>query len=254
MSARDAGRSRWSLAKELLTRPYPMSAAVLIPTAVWALLLPGYLVIQVYVHRGALHRPALALDRALPVLPSWTLVYGSLYLALFLPMVVVRTKEHLRRTLWAFVMLWVVGCIGWLSYPTTLPRPASAAIGGGFFAWCLRIAYGMDDPYNCFPSLHVAQVFLAAFTCHLVSRGLGRAAMVWASLVAVSTLFTKQHYVVDVVAGILLAYAAYFVFLRRHPRAAVPQLDVRIVPVVVGGFAGLHALLIAGFGVAYLMR
>ncbi len=238
----------------MLTRPYPMSASVLIPVCVWGLLVPGYLVIQVYVHRGVLHMPALALDRALPVVPAWTLVYGSLYFALFLPMVVVRTKEHIRRTLWAFVMLWIVGSIGWLFYPTTLPRPAPAAIGGGFCAWCLRIAYGMDDPYNCFPSLHVAQVFLAAFTCHRVSRGLGRTAIVWASLVAVSTLFTKQHYIADVIAGILLAGAAYLVFLRSLPRAAVPQLDARVVPVVVGGFAGLHALLIAGFWVAYLMR
>ena len=224
---------------------------MLIPFGVFASLLPAYLVIGVHVRHGALHLPALALDRAVPVQPAWTLVYGSLYFAIFLPMVVVRTGEHIRRTLWAFVMLWAVGAIGWLSYPTTLPRPAPAEMGEGFCAWTLRIAYAMDDPYNCFPSLHVAQAFLAAFTCNLLSRGLGRAAFVWAALISVSTLFTKQHYVADVITGFLLAGAAYGVFLRNCPRAALPQLDARVVAVVAWGFAGFHALLIAGFWVAY---
>ena len=254
MSATDTSRSRWSLVKELFARPYPTTAAVLVPFSVFALLAPGYLVIGAYARDRMPHLPALALDRALPVLPLWTLVYGSLYLAVFLPMVVVRHEEHIRRTLWAFVMLWIVGSIGWLSYPTVLSRPVRSVIGEGFGAWALRIAYGMDAPYNCFPSLHVAQAFLAAFTCQLVSRRLGLAAIVWASLVAVSTLFTKQHYVVDVIAGVLLAGAAYFVFLRGYSRTAIPQLDERVVTVIMLGFAGLHALLIACFWVAYTFR
>ena len=254
MSAPAASRSRWSLTKELFARPYPTSAAVLVPASVFALLVPGYLVIGAYARDRMLHVPALAPDRALPVLPLWTLVYGSLYFAVFLPLVVVRHEEHIRRTLWAYALLWIVGSVCWLSYPTILPRPSPAAIGEGFCAWALRIAYTWDAPYNCFPSLHVAQAFLAAFTCQLVSRRLGLATIVWASLVAVSTLFTKQHYVVDVIAGILLAGAAYLVFLRGYSRTAIPQLDERVVPVVVLGFVGIHALTIAGFWMAYLIR
>lgn len=254
LSATDASQSRWSLARELFARPFPLSASLLIPFCVWALLVPVYLVVGAHVRGGLLHRPELALDRALPVLPAWTPVYGSLYFAVFLPMLVVRHGEHIRRTLWALVMIWVVGIVGWLSYPTILPRPALEAMGESFSVWTLRIAYTMDAPYNCFPSLHVAQPFLAAFTCKLASRGLGRAAAVWASLVAVSTLFTKQHYVVDVIAGILLAGAAYFVCLRNCPRTSVSELNARVVPVVVLGCVGFHALLVAGFWVAYQMR
>jgi hypothetical protein len=96
-----------------------------------------------------------------------------------------------------------------------------------------------------------AQSFLAALTSNLVSRGIGLAAFIWATLIAISTLLTKQHYVVDVASGTLLAGAAYIVFLRNYPREAFPQLDARAVPVVVLGFAGIHALAIAGFWVAY---
>lgn len=252
MSAADASRSRWSLVKELFAQPYPTSVSVLVPFCLFAVLIPVYLVIGAHVRGQTLHLPAVVLDHVLPVQPAWTLIYGSLYLAVFLPMVVIHHEEHIRRTLWAFVIVWISGSIVWLCYPTILPRPAMTEIGGGFCAWTLRIAYSWDAPYNCFPSLHVAQPFLAALTCNLVSRRIGFAALVWASLVAVSTLFTKQHYVADVIAGIILAGAAYLVCLRRYPRAAVPQLDERVVPVVLLGFVAIHLLLIAGFWVAYL--
>jgi len=250
----DAGRSRWSLFSDLMTRPYPTSKSVLLPFVVFAVLVPCYIVIGAYGRGSALHMPALALDRTLPVQPIWTLIYGSLYFAVFLPMVVLRDEEHIRRTLWALVMIWIVGSVCWLFYPTVLPRPAPTVIGEGFCAWTLRIAYSWDAPRNCFPSLHVAQAVLAALTCNLVSRGLGLAAGLWASLIAVSTLFTKQHYVADVITGVLLAGLAYFVFLHKYSRTTIPRLDERVVPVVVLGFVGVHTLAVIGFWVAYRMR
>ncbi len=51
-----------------------------------------------------------------------------------------------------------------------------------------------------------------------------------ATLVAVSTLFTKQHYVLDVVAGVLLAFVAYGILLRRYPSDQVSEFDRRVAP------------------------
>ena len=75
--------------------------------------------------------------------------------------------------------------------------------GDGFAAWSLRLLYDIDTPYGCFPSLHVAWAFVSALTCYRVHAGVGWVAAGWATLIAVSTLYTKQHYVVDVIAGAL---------------------------------------------------
>ena len=248
------GPNRWTMVVELLARPYPTSASVVIPFIAWCLIVPGYLVVGAYARSRTLHMPELALDRAIPLEPSWSLVYGSLYFAVFLPLLLVREEAHIVRTLWAYVLVWIVGLAGWLAYPTILVRPSSEAIGEGFFAWALRIVYLWDEPYNCFPSLHVAQAFLAALTCSYVSRGVGLAAAIWASLIAISTLFTKQHYVADVIAGIVLALAAFAVFLRDPRLEATPRLDRRMGPVIVMGFIGLHGLVISGFWVAFHFR
>ena len=93
-----------------------------------------------------------------------------------------------------------------------------------------ELAYESDIRYNCFPSLHVAQCFIAALVCHRVHRGVGAVAGAWAGLVALSTLFTKQHYVLDVVGGVALAGVAWLFFVRGCPPDAVPERERRLAP------------------------
>jgi membrane-associated phospholipid phosphatase len=124
----------------------------------------------------------------------------------------------------------------------------------GFAAWTLRIAYSIDPPYNCFPSLHVAYSFVSALTCYRVHRGVGAAAALWAALIGVSTLYTKQHYVADVIVGALAAYVAYVLFLRGYPREAVAESDRHRAPLRALGAIGIFGIIVAGFWVAYQIQ
>jgi len=234
---------------ETLTRPYPLS----IPMVVLMLLVPFYIVIAELTPGRTLHAPELALDRVVPLQPTWALVYGSLYLFLILlPVFVVRQEEQIRRTLLAYLMVWMVAYVGFLVYPTIAPRPAKV-IGKGFVVWGLRFLYSADPPYNCFPSLHVAHSFVSALTCYRVHRGVGIATAFCASLVGVSTLYTKQHYIADVIAGIFLACVAYVVFLRSYPREAISELDRRLAPVLALCLIGILGLTVVCVWVAYQM-
>lgn len=61
-------------------------------------------------------------------------------------------------------------------------------------------------------------------------RGVGTAATVWAALIGASTVYTKQHYVVDAIAGASIGLVAYAMFLRRRPHAAIDDIDRRLAP------------------------
>jgi membrane-associated phospholipid phosphatase len=234
---------------EMLSRPYRVSVSMVVLVS----LVPCYIFIAELVSERALHVPELVLDRVVPLQPAWALVYGSLYLfAILLPVFVVRQEEQIRRTVRAYLMVWVVAYVCFLTYPTMGPRPVKV-IGEGFGVWGLRFLYSADPPYNCFPSLHVAHSFVSALTCYRVHRGVGIATALCASLIGVSTLYTKQHYIVDVIAGALLASAAYVVFLRSYPRDAIPELDRRLAPVFALGILGSLSLLVGCFWVAYQM-
>jgi membrane-associated phospholipid phosphatase len=87
-----------------------------------------------------------------------------------------------------------------------------------------------------------------------VHRGVGVVAGVWAFFVGVSTLYTKQHYILDVIAGAFLAYAAYLVFLRSYPREAIPESERRLAPVLALGAFGTYGLAVAGLWLWYALN
>jgi membrane-associated phospholipid phosphatase len=234
---------------EVFTRPQPVT----LPMVLLFAIIPLYIVIGDYLVPGrAVHVPEIALDRAIPLQAQWSVVYGSLFLAAFLPVFVVHQQELVRRTILAYLTIWLVAYVCFLVYPTAAPHHGTE-IGGGFSAWGLRAIYASDLRYNCFPSLHVAQCFLAAFVCHRVHRGVGVVTFVWAFLVGISTLYTKQHYVVDVIAGAALAYAAHLLFLRGYPRDATPELERRLAPILALGAFAVYGLILAGFWILYAL-
>jgi membrane-associated phospholipid phosphatase len=181
----------------------------------------------------------------------WALVYGAFYAFLIvLPVFVVQQEELIRRTVWAYIAVWAVAYLGFLLYPTVAPR-SDTVVGVGFAVRGLQFLYDADPPYNCFPSIHVAHSFVSALACYRVHRTLGVVALACAWLVAISTLLTKQHYVADLIAGILLALAAYRLFLRGHSRTHVPVLEHRLAPVLAFGVAGMVGVGVACLWIAY---
>ena len=241
MRSSDAMSERWRMIADSFARPY----RVTFPMVLLVSLVPLYLFIPDLNQGGTFHVPALPLDDAIPLQPVWAFIYGALYFFLIvLPVLIVRQEEHIRRTVNAYLLIWITAFIFFIVYPTVAPRPREVN-GDGFAVWGLLLLYGSDPPYNCFPSLHVAHSFVSALACHRVHRGVGIAALVAASLVAVSTLFTKQHYVADVVSGVALAGIAHVVFLRRNARGEVPEMERRVAP-----FLAVFTIVIVGFGVS----
>ncbi len=244
----DAIPFRWSMVAQSLGRPY----RVTIPMVLLVALVPFYIFIPELLPPRTRYAPELALDGAFPLMPSWALIYGALYLFLILlPIFVVRQDEQIRRTVFAYLLIWLTAYAVFIVYPTAAPRPASV-IGEGFAVWGLRALYSSDPPYNCFPSIHVAHSFVSALTCYRVHRGLGIVATICATLVALSTLFTKQHYILDAIAGVLLAFVAYAIFLRNDSRTQIPAFDRRIAPAVALCIVGFVILGLAGCWLAYL--
>ncbi len=97
-----------------------------------------------------------------------------------------------------------------LIYPTRIDfRPMSE--GTGFFRWVCRFLYANDRPMNVFPSLHCFE----AIAVHLATfaSGYGKAhrafqigSAVLVVLICLSTVFIKQHSVLDVLGGAAVAW------------------------------------------------
>jgi membrane-associated phospholipid phosphatase len=198
--------------------------------AAFMFMLPMYFIIGQWTARDPHYQPFIWLDHAMPLWPAWIAVYGSLYFCAFLlPLVVVRGQELFRQSLKAYLFVMLLSYVGFWFYPTVAPLTEKTVVNG-FAEWSLQLFYDIDQPYGCFPSLHVAYAFVGALACYRMHRGVGIAASVWSVLIALSTVYTKQHFVVDALVGGMLGIAAYWLFLRDRPRQPVEEIERHMAP------------------------
>ena len=143
-----------------------------------------------------------ALERAIPFLP-WTIwIYFSFFI--FIGSTVFRVEQEL---FWRFVMSSTLAAlIAWsfvLLLPISFDRPDPALIESDLYSRIYTLVHEADPSHITFPSLHVAVTWICNFLLwNRPGRGWRIALGVAISL---STLFTKQHLVSDVIGGVALA-------------------------------------------------
>jgi len=138
-----------------------------------------------------------------PYVPVFIVPYISVFVMPLVPVVIVRDRMRFRRAVVAFVVAIIASGIVFLALPLAPPHPPD--VGAGVFAWLTGVLYALDVPTNLFPSLHVSIAFLTAFIVGLERPRWAPWMLGWAALIAVSTLFVRQHYAVDVFGGVFLA-------------------------------------------------
>lgn len=86
--------------------------------------------------------------------------------------------------------------------------------------WVMQLLWAADDANNVCPSIHCqsSAAMALAFSRSRFGRetpALKWVAWGWAALICASTVFTKQHSVLDVVCGVALIQPWYFALYRR---------------------------------------
>jgi membrane-associated phospholipid phosphatase len=147
-------------------------------------------------------------ELAIPLWPSMIVLYDSLYLLFLLAPFVLRTKESFRRLAFASAATILVAGVCFLLLPAELGFPP--AVVAGPFATIFRVSDEINLDYNLVPSLHVALAVLclqAFWPARSFFVRLGLA--LWGAGLALSTLLTHQHHVLDVAAGAGLAVVMF---------------------------------------------
>jgi len=126
-----------------------------------------------------------------------------------------RTKAELQMVFAVFSCELALATIVFVTFPTLVlaPEVHSIAVQGvdGLALSAYRYADLLNLDYNALPSLHVAFAFTARDLCAKRAAARVRYALtLWALLIALSTLFTHQHRLLDVWAGLALAWVVSF--------------------------------------------
>lgn len=185
--------------------------------------------------------------------PFLDLVTGAAY-AVYLPWVMGVAfvlyfrgePERMHEMAWGFLVCNLIGIVFWLGFPAAppwyvaqhglgpalehvAPNPAGALrfdslLGTHYFA---NFYVRSTNVFGAMPSLHVAYPTLAVFA----SRGLGRTwravTSLFVAIVAFAAVYLDHHYVLDVLAGLAVAYATQQIVLAARTK----RLRVSTAPV-----------------------
>lgn len=151
---------------------------------------------------------SLPIDHMIPVRPVWVMVYllSYVYWALAYIAVARESRKHCLRLVGADFIAKVIAAACFMLMPVTIARPELD--GSGISEKLLQFIYAMDEPRNLFPSMHCMYSWIAArefMRLEKYGRLLKWCAVIFSVMVFLSTLFTRQHYILDIFGGIAAA-------------------------------------------------
>lgn len=172
--------------------------------------------------------PLRSLDRLIGFQPLAMLPYVSLWFYVLLPPAFLRGLREILIYCAAVAVLTLFGLGTFLLWPTAIPAPE--------IDWSLHASFAflktVDAAGNACPSLHVAfalftAIWLDRLARHIDAPGLTRPLnALWGAAIIYSTLATKQHVTVDVIAGIVLGGTVGWLAPRMSPSAARPRRGI----------------------------
>ncbi|BCB26614.1 hypothetical protein SKTS_15000 [Sulfurimicrobium lacus] len=182
--------------------------------------------------------PVTLLDRLIGFQPQALPIYISLWVYVSLPPALLAT----RRQLYGYGMAMALTCLAALAvfyfWPTAVP---AANIDWSLYS-DLEFLKSMDAAGNACPSLHVATAVFSAVWLHRLLRNFSAPQWmlfinwIWCTGIVYSTLATRQHVAVDVLAGLALGLLGAYLSLRyRKCPARYPESGAKP---LADGFAG----------------
>ncbi len=164
---------------------------------------------------------AFSMDARIPFEPAWVWVYILYYPFCFLPLCLKEVRNDpviFLRSLTVFAIQFAVSFSFFLLLPW---RVTHGSLPVGINGQILGALYGFDLGFNSFPSLHLANIVAVCLLFKRFSRKYyGAAVFAGAMLIAVSTMLVKQHFISDVILGILLGWGSFTVvfWAESHER------------------------------------
>lgn len=172
------------------------------------------------------------IDSYIPFVKQFVLAYyfWFAYMAIgFLYLGIVSKSDFYKMELFLSLGM-IISFIIFIVYPNAqFPRPTVQKYD--IFSWLVSFIYNHDGTNNVFPSIHVCNaigVHAALCNCNKLKdkKLLKVASAISVLLICASTVFIKQHSIIDVAGGAILA-AIIYIGIYKTPKLFVllPKID-----------------------------
>lgn len=162
------------------------------------------------------------IDDYIPFVKEFIIFYISWYIYLCIAVIYLAYKS--KRDYYKLIIFLFAGmCITYTLYflfPNAEDlRPTIT--NNDIFSLLVKYIYSIDTPTNVCPSVHVIDsigVWFAISNCNEIKNKklINYITFIWMLLIILSTMFVKQHSIIDVVCGIILCILLYFPIYLPH--------------------------------------
>ena len=156
------------------------------------------------------------LDDKIPLIPRTIWIYNSFYPVLFISYYCIfkKSEKNFMNAMISCILCTLISDIFFICYPTIIDHGVVPATDK-LTKLALDITYFFDNPAtNCFPSIHCSYSFQCMFALYLtkdLNKKFRWPMIIYLFFVAISTVFTKQHYFYDIIGGLVVFIIANIV-------------------------------------------
>lgn len=181
---------------------------------VLAYYLVGYFVLNRFPFEHYHDVPQVSLLDDLPIIPWTIIVYNSVFVLGALAIWLLPDAKTVKVYFLSVLISYTINYLFFAVYPTRIQRSPIPA-GDSLWLLGLRITRHLDDPYTCFPSLHITNCTLGVLA--LWKTRYGKWFLLWTVTIALSTLTVDQHLFLDLPAGAAVAIMGTWMARRLLP-------------------------------------
>ena len=196
------------------------------------LFLPGYLLafflLEIFISGdGSYWSSYIFLDDYIPFLEGFVIFYCLWYPFLIVPGSYLFFKDipEFKKYVWYLICAFAICFAVYIIFPNGQDLRPEVFERNNIFTDIVGLIYGADTNTNVFPSMHVAGA-LGAAAAFFRTDGLKKyraVSVITAVLICASTVFIKQHSLLDVFGGIAVWLISYIAVYRIFRRAGKPN-------------------------------
>ena len=165
---------------------------------------------------GGFHIIHTAIDDMIPVVEAFIIPYAMWlpYLVIGMIAIAIRSRSISRKTSYMLMAGMTLFIIISLAYPNALELRAAIPDRDNIFMNCIKYLHDIDTPTDVFPSLHVYDAIVVAAGLHLTfkeKKVLLILSDILVILIVLSTVFIKQHSIIDVIGAFAIFIPVFIV-------------------------------------------
>lgn len=158
------------------------------------------------------------IDHSIPFISA----FAIFYVFIFYPFLIyslayfwmIRTEKS-DQLFVALLIMYLICYVIYIVFPVMMIRPSPQELPNDFLSRVMAKYYEKDPPLNCFPSLHAALSSIIAYFWSKERPQYKCAFWAIAVLVMISTLFVRQHVIVDEIAGFMVAILSGYIAEKK---------------------------------------